>query len=175
MKRKYEEKNQKTPLFPLKTLNWFQFVFISFILFLFSYYSIDMSPTRAFIFATSSVYTVSQPIFMSARISGYSCVSECFANNTCNLITCSPNKSYCSNGKQFVEMSYLNWSSQVSAFAFMLQTIFQTMRCAHSLSLSHTHTHNLQFRVRITFVFFFGCVRTCTSHSREKENCFSRW
>lgn len=128
-----------------------------------------MSPTRAFIFATSSVYTVSQPIFMSARISGCSCVSECCVNNTCNLITCSPNKSYCFNEKQFVEMSYLNWSSQLSAFAFMLQTIFETMRCAHSLSLSHTH--NRQFCVRITFVFRV-CAYVYTPKQRKRESFF---
>lgn len=37
-----------------------------------------------------------------------------------NSITCSPYECYCFNEKQFVGMSYLNWWSTLSAFAFML-------------------------------------------------------
>lgn len=96
-------------------------------------YSFDMCLTRAFISCFSSRthsfaddFYVSQNIRLFVRF-------RTLQSNTYNLITCSPNKSYCFNEKQFVEMSYLNWSSQLSAFAFMLQTLqtlITQMRCA---------------------------------------------
>lgn len=71
-------------------------------------------------------------------------VFEMMWNSTYNSITCSPYERYCFNENQFVGMSYLNWWSVLSAFAFMLQK-YVHLTNDNKLTHAHSLTHSLSF------------------------------